>query len=729
MTALSIQLGAQSLLNLGVSLGDIGTLVQHARTFGNWLRTKQNDEELFESMSEVYGEVLHRRGLVDTTLMMNRWTNQMHFYYQGHLVQQTAASSPTDEQSLGSFTWLMVTLVTALDTCLPQYGFLPLLVKVFVRILDRDDVISLTESLQIQLQTNIESWRSTGRIRGMGRPVAEAIRACRLRLVGEDVLPKLTEAESEELCEFLVWLMAGSTNHYQLVSATLFAVVNGMRSAGLQLVVGEGEVDFEGQLIIQYAGQKDSLLDLLRLLNVDKDYRGIPEDPPPPQISYPYGEPWKMIEAMPRPIDSKNTMEKFWTKGKKAASFVKLELECTRKGILHYIITDYDKCISRWPGNLSELAEMHFPVDSERLLRALNDLQMQFQTSHSDVNWLSKHLRFASFIPTFCLRLNFTDDQMDMFLCYQCLVFGYWYQLLDPLISTRHTKIDVYLSGLWGLKNTYLLKMIEGFSFVVRYGTLSDVKLNANPGATRDATIRLLGVMYAGIQAPRDSPMTPTQTGLLGLIGNISVVCMSLLHPTDDRTEIGKFVILTLPILDLLQERDAELWAGDGSGTTFRQAPQSEMRQLNKVRAKMTWSVHTKRCMSNGRPSGIVLAARCNGVFLGTFDPARADAVVVGSSDDSTAEEGLNDEPVTGYTVTESDFQKGFVLRPYEKDAIVLVQSQGKPIMRYAAAGFFCHETNVVIGGNSLSVDLNRLKQRISGVGSITDCTTGVIIG
>ena len=89
----------------------------------------------------------------------------------------------------------------------------------------------------------------------MSGPVTRTIKACRPKLVDEDIVPKLNKAERKELCDFLVWLMAGSTNRYHLISATLFAVVDGMRSAGLQLVLGEGKGSFEGKLVIQYAGQ------------------------------------------------------------------------------------------------------------------------------------------------------------------------------------------------------------------------------------------------------------------------------------------------------------------------------------------------------------------------------------------------------------------------------------------------------------------------------------------
>ena len=72
MSSLNISFGAKSLLAVGVGLSDISALVQHGRTFGNWLRVAQNDSELFETIDKVYGAVLKPRGLVDAALMENR---------------------------------------------------------------------------------------------------------------------------------------------------------------------------------------------------------------------------------------------------------------------------------------------------------------------------------------------------------------------------------------------------------------------------------------------------------------------------------------------------------------------------------------------------------------------------------------------------------------------------------------------------------------------------------
>ena len=84
--ALSVQAGAQSLLQVGIGLGDIAALVQHGRTFGNWLRAKLNDSEFFETTSEDYGVLLKRRGLVDATLMETRWSHYLHLVHSGNII-------------------------------------------------------------------------------------------------------------------------------------------------------------------------------------------------------------------------------------------------------------------------------------------------------------------------------------------------------------------------------------------------------------------------------------------------------------------------------------------------------------------------------------------------------------------------------------------------------------------------------------------------------------------
>ena len=49
---MTIQAGARSLIQVGLSISDIGVLLQAGRSFGNWLRVTPNDEELFDTLNE-----------------------------------------------------------------------------------------------------------------------------------------------------------------------------------------------------------------------------------------------------------------------------------------------------------------------------------------------------------------------------------------------------------------------------------------------------------------------------------------------------------------------------------------------------------------------------------------------------------------------------------------------------------------------------------------------------
>jgi hypothetical protein len=223
--SVAVALGAKSLITFGASYGDIAALVQHGRLVANWLQTRQVDAELFESISEVFGEVLRRRGLVDSVLMDNRWSSQWHFIHKGKMVHHADMDKVSKDGELPAFSWLMVSLVAAMDVCLTSSEIRKFLAQVFVRILDRDDVTDLSEAINLQLHTNVESWRSSGCIRGLVVPVQSAMRSCYLRLTGSKSIPQLTPAEMRELSDLLVWLLAGRTSKHHVLSRSIFLCV------------------------------------------------------------------------------------------------------------------------------------------------------------------------------------------------------------------------------------------------------------------------------------------------------------------------------------------------------------------------------------------------------------------------------------------------------------------------------------------------------------------------
>jgi hypothetical protein len=86
--ALTSTLGTGSLLQLGVSLGDIAVLVQGGRRLGNWLFVDKHDDDLFSSINELPVAVLKRRGLINPTKWSPDGRQSRYCTKGGGLVQQ-----------------------------------------------------------------------------------------------------------------------------------------------------------------------------------------------------------------------------------------------------------------------------------------------------------------------------------------------------------------------------------------------------------------------------------------------------------------------------------------------------------------------------------------------------------------------------------------------------------------------------------------------------------------
>ena len=726
--ALNIQAGARSLIQVGLSISDVGALVHIARSIGNWLRVTPNDEDLFDSLSEDYGVVLRRRGLVDLTLMENCWSRQLHLIHEGVIVHDTAESRKEEEGQLGSFSWLMVAIVTALDPCLTTDELRTILIDLFIILLRRDDSQDVRDSLRMQIQTNIESWRSTGVVRGMKPLVDSTLKDCRSSLGGGSAIPALTRAENQELLDFLTWLMAGDTDHFSLVSATLYSVAAALQCAKIQLTLGRSDQTIEGQIVVQYAAEKGGLESLLDALKSDWKLCQTGEgmnSVPPTRVSYLSGKPEQMIQTFPCSRPVKNQLETFWFRGSEAAAKVSLKAVCRlRLTGIKYIVKDYDECTSQWPGRLTDLSSEHFPVDSETLLVALDALMKCFPEQIED--WLYKSVKLDGGINE--QDRKFTEEQMNAFLCFQSLVFGYWYQLLKPWVSMEYVKHEVYFYGVWGYRDTYLLVMLRAAATHFRLGLA-----RPHDGLSREELLHVLAAMFAGrakhnVHRPRKKSVILTH-GMVAVLDQISIVAMSLLKPSDQAQQQARFAVLSLPLVTLVPDRDGELWTGDAAGIQFRTCANASQ-QLTRRVPREEWSVHPKMTTIDGRLSGVVLMVRCGGVAVGILNPDDADATLLRAQENRTGHLGSKEPgigpPQSFLDTFEEHFQKGAVFRPISRGDLVLVHSNGSPVMRYAAAGFYAKEAHIVVAFPNCQDAVHAIREQMCG--RSTTCGYGVII-
>ena len=724
--ALNIQAGARSLIQVGLSVSDIGALFQFGRVFGNWLRVTSSDNDLFVTLCEDYGVMLKRGGLVDLVQMENCWSHQLHLIHEGDVIHDNAKSRKENDGQLGSFSWLMVAIVTALDPCLTSVELRSIIVELFVKLLDRDDEVDVRESLQMQIQTNIESWRSTGVVRGMQGPLHATFKTCRSSLAGTTSVPHLTRAERRELLDFLVWLLAGKSDHISLLSATLYSVAAALETARIQVDLGEPNHSSMGQLVIHYVNDENgtsAMLGALRSVELFSEREN--NTVPPTRVSYLAYEPSHMIKTLPCAIQIRNELAKYWHRGAEAAAKVRLKAVARiRRTGVKYIVGQYDECTSLWPGQLTDLSSEHFPVDSETLLISLNDL----------IESLPEHLK-----PWFyrCAKLDagindldntFTVEQMDVFLCLQSLVFGYWYKLLEPWVSRTYLKEETYLYGVWGYRDTYLLVMIRAAATQLRLG---NSKLTE--GLSREEMLRLLGAMFAGRfkdNTGRPRKQKPILShGMVAILDRVSVVSMSLLNVTDDAQHQARFAVVSLPIVNVFPDSDGELWTGDALGIQFRECPSPTLQPLGKV-PRLEWSVHPKMTTVDGRLSDVMMMARCGGVVVGGFNPADADAALLRAEENRSGhlcpkEPGIG-QPLYFLNTHETHFQSGIITRTTRKGDIILVHSYASPVMRYSAAGFYAQEAHMVIAHSNFDDAVRSIRAQMCG--RIESCGYGVII-
>lgn len=224
--------------------------IEQGRWFGNWLRTKSLDEELFNTIGDVESDVIKRSCVINPTTMASKWPKQQ-FIYEGNVLRIPEEATTQDTlQSFSQFTWAMVAIVSALDVCMSPMTISNFMVDFLVNILVGTPDERLRDSLKIQLPANIEAWRSAGIVRKMGT-CADVMRRSRESLVNAQAIPQLNRAEQKEMKDFLTWVLAENTVDIQVVSATVFAVAEWLRSAGLHIRT-KGKRKYEAEPFVRF---------------------------------------------------------------------------------------------------------------------------------------------------------------------------------------------------------------------------------------------------------------------------------------------------------------------------------------------------------------------------------------------------------------------------------------------------------------------------------------------
>ena len=155
--------------------------------------------------------------------------------------------------------------------------------------------------------------------------------------------------------------------------------------------------------------------------------------------------------------------------------------------------------------------------------------------------------------------------------------------------------------GLWGYGSTTFLATCTQFG--------QELRRNRRVGRTH--VMFLLATIYG--RRSKVYLLESSRPNLVGVLRQVSVQMLPPLRPSDEPTELAKFVILDLPIAHLVPKADGELYASPSWSITLR-PPNVVGRDIQPHGTGRKWSIHSSMAgVFPGSSPGVVMAARCDG--------------------------------------------------------------------------------------------------------------------
>ncbi|KAJ4366240.1 hypothetical protein N0V83_007876 [Neocucurbitaria cava] len=699
--AVSIVAGTNGLIQLGLSISDLALLIDQGKKFGNFVRAGQNDNDLFDVLDEDREAVLKRAGLVDAREMEKRWP-MMDFVHQGvkvkgKIVQSLQCHSPVQESNhrrknnnsqdgVDSFTWVMVAITSALDECLPSNEIQELLIRVFVKVLDRNDDIAL--ALRVHIKRNIESWRSFG----CAREIAHSIKKEMRKSLSNGVLdrlpicavPQLNEAETEDTENMLAWLLSGDPAVFSAMSPITFSIAEALKKVKLDLCT-DGNPVRESQACVKYCTETGAYWKLASMAIPTP--RGLGSRPL--QISWPRDKPESMIDALGVGRALEDAMTKAWQHGNDAA--VPLELVGEADGPYGYEqevyyslrVSDDARVHKRYDPHIGMLADQGFPADTEKTHNGLEWILMGEPTD--SLRWLHNHVAQEYLLKVDNVEVVREPQYNSVYFKYQAFIFGFYYQLLRQLLSFDLVETTAFFHGIWGTHSTTFLAMCTQLGRCLR----------RDERASRAHILYVLAAMYNGRRKIFNTSSSLPR--LVGVLGPISLLALPLIHTTDDPSEISRIAVVDLPIVDLnADSADGDLMASEGGGLSFEYPSEYDRAAavIQPASPAHEWTVHPYMSIALGgqNTSGVVMTARCGKRLVGWFNPLAADISFLSSA---YLRESYSEGEVVTFEIKDEHWEAGKALQPNPDRPgfeFGVVHSHGSPSLRYAAAGFYAEK-------------------------------------
>ena len=601
-----------TLSNLAFGIGDIVLLAGAGRKAITWVTANARDRSLLELLGLEEHTLDLRRGLVDSRVLDQRWSQRLRLMRNGRPVEIDLMKKAQKLESLNTFTWLMTVITAGLEASASNELLNNVLHGFLIHLVEDRGLPDAEQFAIASLHEHIQGWRSIACVRMM-LDVARDIWV-NLERQGRHPPGLIPDAEEIEIVRFLTWLSGRSNSPFRTASSDILCLSLLLQRLGFATIRTGTKEDFFHDGVAAIIHDKTSYLSFQQEINANKTRVG---------MHIPLDNLLEVVSLWPDSRPQRERRRRAFRRGAEAARGIRFIIDTfessPQEPFKYVTMTDRDEPESAIPTMFDPEFANSINPDPESASPEIRDVMGTFflcdrcptlATHLSDL--CNSHGLDVSQIQALPERVpDVLQGNKDFFADFQAFFLGYYYHALMPLLDySMMSRPEGF--GSWNWLDIEPFNLIKWFS-----REWSKVRTFHSNGLyrmafSRSSILMLMAYFFAGAESGQ-LKIGRNESGLVGIVGKLVLLSASLLGNADHPERVSKFVLLDIDARAIASNELGVLYAApEHSPITEAAKPLSSFQPLRKVEdgedftchLEPAWNYDTNQCLLAYRHQG-----------------------------------------------------------------------------------------------------------------------------
>lgn len=550
--ALSILTGPSSLVSLGVSTGDVATLISLGYRFGNWWTSQEGDKKLLDNLDIDGSTIFPRQGLMDLARFNKRWRRRIRLLANNVPVElaepeitRVLGDSKNLLEDLSLFSAVFTCITSALDRFTEKSIAQTIIYTVLRELVGVADIGE--DLLRADFGSRINGWRSTACLRGL----VDACETFRQGLLDDHsvLVGLMPGSDSRHVEQFLLWLINSREGRFVTSSSDVAGIAACLAHLGIDVIGVQGPgfaTDDENRpCTVEYS----EAIHLAEASSAIKQNMAIIARAQ--LITVPIANPQESVSIFPVAMQQESDRYRSaWAAGKRSALSVRIAVQAMNGDVM-YTFVDQGRKMERTRTEISDLAHSHAIFVNAEIIQELEEC-LHGQNDHI-LRWIGHQTGDGTPHPSLTAD-DITDPNMTIeekiraFTIFQSFFMGYFYELFSRIVDTSTLALGI-VEGAWGFRSPELLRFMRT-NFVRTTVNSTNSPRARSPDTptevfrTRGQIVPVLSRLFLG--TPLDLPSY--ESGCIGVIHRRTLLINSFLGKCKTPQEVGKFTLLDVDV-------------------------------------------------------------------------------------------------------------------------------------------------------------------------------------